>query len=652
MKENINFDFYYGKQAEQFNFYRIPKLLFTDKRFSDVSIEAKVLYGLMLDRMSLSLKNGWVDEENRVYIYFKLEDAMDFMGIGKDKGVKLFAELDYEKGCGLICREKQGFGKPAMIYVMNFNTEIADEKNEENEPVQHTSEKPNSAEVGKTEVLTSENQKSGLLENRTMDFGKTEANNTKNNNTEISNIYPIYGEGANGNTPRETYYMFNDDSERFFKYYHSYSSTHKAYMYDVKICKKQNGVMNVVSESSFSTGASTIPAYTPTTINGIDENAYMSIGMSPPLFKIGNGFILKNGKAVGFLPENIGTSYNWCIYNGRIAIVRNIVDGNYLYYKDENGLWKYWQRINYLNFTDSEVTLSEDIDLPVGAYTNLSGYYSSYSNFVNYDMFVGIGEATLTQWWSHYLDNKFSDGRYVSAHWVGMGNSMYEIWYDVYDKDGTLISTGPSGFSTTASSSLTISELRAFAINDTKIILALATVANSWFNEYYRASVVTENDDGIVEVLQPLGKKNLVVPEDTDTEPVNEVIDFTAEDLEIGFNIKENIIGTDKLTSELREQVNSIYLNDITVVAKEETVRGRWKIGFSLPSFQKYDYSFGEEPIYFYTNGRTLNWSCANPENLTPGTYEQMLYIDGKSFYVTVKVIEPPSNDSTSIVVF
>ena len=192
MKENINFDFYYGKQAEQFNFYRIPKLLFTDKRFSDVSIEAKVLYGLMLDRMSLSLKNGWVDEENRVYIYFKLEDAMEFMGIGKDKGVKLFAELDYEKGCGLIRREKQGFGKPAMIYVMNFNTEIADEKNEENEPVQHTSEKPNSAEVGKTEVLTSENQKSGLLENRTMDFGKTEANNTKNNNTEISNIYPIY----------------------------------------------------------------------------------------------------------------------------------------------------------------------------------------------------------------------------------------------------------------------------------------------------------------------------------------------------------------------------------------------------------------------------------------------------------------------------
>ena len=76
---NNKFDFYYGKEAEQFSFYRIPKLLFTDSRFSKVSIEAKVLYGLMLDRMSLSIKNGWVDEENRVYIYFKVSDAMEYM---------------------------------------------------------------------------------------------------------------------------------------------------------------------------------------------------------------------------------------------------------------------------------------------------------------------------------------------------------------------------------------------------------------------------------------------------------------------------------------------------------------------------------------------------------------------------------------------
>ena len=75
---NYQLDYFYGKEADQFTFFRIPKLLFTDSRFSKVSIEAKVLYGLLLDRMSLSVKNGWVDEENRVYIYFKVSDASIF----------------------------------------------------------------------------------------------------------------------------------------------------------------------------------------------------------------------------------------------------------------------------------------------------------------------------------------------------------------------------------------------------------------------------------------------------------------------------------------------------------------------------------------------------------------------------------------------
>ena len=101
-RTNNEFDFFHGREADQYSFYRIPKLLFTDKRFSKVSLEAKLLYVLLLDRMSLSTKNGWIDKEDLVYIYFKLEDAMEFMGIGKDKGVKLFAELESEKGCGLI----------------------------------------------------------------------------------------------------------------------------------------------------------------------------------------------------------------------------------------------------------------------------------------------------------------------------------------------------------------------------------------------------------------------------------------------------------------------------------------------------------------------------------------------------------------------
>ena len=125
------FNYYYSNEAEQFNFYRIPKVLFTDKRFAKLSVEAKVLYGLLLDRMSLSLKNNWIDEDNRVYIYFKLEDVQEYMDIGKDKGIKLFSELDSEKGIGLIERKKQGLGKPTMIYVMNFNTNLTELKTSE-----------------------------------------------------------------------------------------------------------------------------------------------------------------------------------------------------------------------------------------------------------------------------------------------------------------------------------------------------------------------------------------------------------------------------------------------------------------------------------------------------------------------------------------
>ena len=83
------YDYFYGAEAEQFSFYRIPKVLFTEERFRSVSAEAKVLYGLLLDRMSLSAKNGWQDKENRVYIIFTIEDIMEAMGCADQKAGKL-----------------------------------------------------------------------------------------------------------------------------------------------------------------------------------------------------------------------------------------------------------------------------------------------------------------------------------------------------------------------------------------------------------------------------------------------------------------------------------------------------------------------------------------------------------------------------------
>lgn len=108
---SLDLAYFYGSEAEQYSFYRIPKVLLTDRRYKGVSMEAKVLYGLMLDRMGLSVRNGWLDDEGRVYIYFTLDDALAMLGCGKDKAVRLFKELDVSGGIGLIERRKQGQGR-------------------------------------------------------------------------------------------------------------------------------------------------------------------------------------------------------------------------------------------------------------------------------------------------------------------------------------------------------------------------------------------------------------------------------------------------------------------------------------------------------------------------------------------------------------
>ena len=120
MDSSMRFDYYYGAEAEQFSFYRVPRLLIKDGRFKGVSSDAKLLYGLMLDRMSLSMKNGWFDERNRAYIYYTLEDIMEDLGCARATCVKVIGELDSKKGIGLIEKKRQGLGKPDRIYVKHF----------------------------------------------------------------------------------------------------------------------------------------------------------------------------------------------------------------------------------------------------------------------------------------------------------------------------------------------------------------------------------------------------------------------------------------------------------------------------------------------------------------------------------------------------
>ena len=116
----MNYDYFYGAQAESYSFIRVPRLLMTGGEFKELSTDAKLLYSLLLDRMGLSMRNGWLDEAGRVYIYYTVEEIQDNLNCGHGKACKLLAELDTVKGIGLIERKKQGQGKPTKIYVKQF----------------------------------------------------------------------------------------------------------------------------------------------------------------------------------------------------------------------------------------------------------------------------------------------------------------------------------------------------------------------------------------------------------------------------------------------------------------------------------------------------------------------------------------------------
>ena len=175
----LQLDYFYGSEAEQYSFYRIPKVLFTDPCYSTMTMEARVLYGLLLDRMSLSARSGWLDDRGRVFFYFTLEDAMAQMGFGHNKAVRHFKELEE---IGLIERKKQGQGKPTRIYVKNFI--LPSEAGQAAPP--ETSQKGKSAPACETgaDAETSSFGKSALPVEGSQDFPKVNANNTEKNKTE------------------------------------------------------------------------------------------------------------------------------------------------------------------------------------------------------------------------------------------------------------------------------------------------------------------------------------------------------------------------------------------------------------------------------------------------------------------------------------
>ena len=115
----MSYNYFYGQSGELFSYFRIPKALFQDSRFQQLSTDARTLYGILLDRMSLSVKNGWLDEQGRVYIIYTVREVQESLCCAEHKAVKLFRELE---GSDLIERKRRGLGRPSLIYVKDFSS--------------------------------------------------------------------------------------------------------------------------------------------------------------------------------------------------------------------------------------------------------------------------------------------------------------------------------------------------------------------------------------------------------------------------------------------------------------------------------------------------------------------------------------------------
>lgn len=123
----MNFDYFYNRQAERFSFYMLPKILLSDEHFKSLSSDAKIFYTCLLERSSYSYKNNWIDDDDRVYIIFTIEEIMETLGVSNKTASKISTELE---NIGLIEKKRQGLGKPNIIYVKDFMSVFDIEKNE------------------------------------------------------------------------------------------------------------------------------------------------------------------------------------------------------------------------------------------------------------------------------------------------------------------------------------------------------------------------------------------------------------------------------------------------------------------------------------------------------------------------------------------
>ena len=179
------YDYFYGPEGEQFSFIRVPKIFFENEAYRSMSAEAKILYGFLLDRVSVSLKNGWKDDQNRIFIICTIEEIMEKIGCGNKKAIQLLSEL--EDKIGLIERKRQGLGKPNLIYVKNFIRTVDNS--------------------GQRHFLKCQNDTSGSVRTTSLEMSESHGSNTNLSNTDMSKtenlIYP--GTDSDGMAERRSY---------------------------------------------------------------------------------------------------------------------------------------------------------------------------------------------------------------------------------------------------------------------------------------------------------------------------------------------------------------------------------------------------------------------------------------------------------------
>ena len=188
--------YYEANDALSFSYRKSPQYIYTNEKYNKISDGAKLLYTALINRLSMSLKNNWHDDEGRCYVYYSLVDVMNDFGWGRGKAVRVFAELDKKTGVGLIDRKRIGLGKPSVIYLPKIESDTysvgeSADKNETDvtfEP-EESDVKTESVKDLNTDFMKFENETSKSIETESSKFPKQDSNNNNINKKDLNNKY-------------------------------------------------------------------------------------------------------------------------------------------------------------------------------------------------------------------------------------------------------------------------------------------------------------------------------------------------------------------------------------------------------------------------------------------------------------------------------